>query len=295
MAPRARGRSKSLKSSSRKRSSRSSGGIPSSQTAKGNNMQAAEGELYYTWRGAFEPHGHLSCKNLTNAAICLFVMLPSVLFVHFYLFADAPACLNDSGCAWLLREPFATVNLLFFLNVSLGFWLIGWIQKSFWLIDPYWTFLPPLIGHFYRLAVEKEDAARGAKSEIPARSAVALALVWAWALRLTHNYFRRENWKFGEREDWRYTKMQRDFPKSWPVLSFFAVGIAQQPMLVGISWPLLYVPKHSPISVYPPEFTAIDAVATAGAVAGIAIAFVADNQLRKYMLENERRRYDRTS
>ena len=39
--------------------------------------------------------------------------------------------------------------------------------------------------------------------------------------------FRREEWKFGQREDWRYTKMAKDMPRLWPLVSFFAVGLAQ--------------------------------------------------------------------
>ena len=43
-----------------------------------------------------------------------------------------------------------TLNLLFFWNVAVGFWVVGLFQRSFWLIDPYWSLLPPLIGHYYR-------------------------------------------------------------------------------------------------------------------------------------------------
>ena len=43
------------------------------------------------------------------------------------------------------------VNILFLINVSIGFWLVGLAQRSFWLIDPYWTILPPVICLFYQL------------------------------------------------------------------------------------------------------------------------------------------------
>ena len=32
----------------------------------------------------------------------------------------------------------------------------------------------------------------------PLRSALCLALLWVWSARLTHSYFRREEWKFGQ-------------------------------------------------------------------------------------------------
>jgi len=201
-------------------------------------------------------------------------------------------------------RPSRWVQLLFLLNVTLGFWLVGLAQRSFWLIDPYWTLLPPLIGlwcgvppplacrrpaqarahdavshtrghqlsahacvracmhavtcvvhvcacalrHPHRYRRHAEAAARaglqadglplhfvasgggaaaaataaGAASSLaaasssswataaPLRGEVALALVVVWSARLTHSYFRREGYKFGEREDWRYTQMARD-------------------------------------------------------------------------------------
>ena len=99
-------------------------------------------------------------------------------------------------------SPFALINLLFFLNIDVGFYLIGLFQKSFWLIDPYWSILPFVYGLIYithPLAI------------FSTRSMTSLILVFIWGVRLTHSYFRREGWKFGEREDWRYTKMAKDF------------------------------------------------------------------------------------
>ena len=109
---------------------------------------------------------------------------------------------------------------------------------------------------------------------------MTLTLLWCWCLRLTHSYFRREEWKFGQREDWRYTKMAKDYPRAWWLLSFFAVGIAQQPMLVGIT-----LPAYTIHFVDDPLGPA-DAVVAASCVAGLLTAWVADNQLRTYMLRN---------
>ena len=54
-----------------------------------------------------------------------------------------------------------------------------------------------------------------------------MGLVMIWAARLTHNYFRREGWKFGVNEDWRYTKMAQEWGNPlWYFISFFAVGLA---------------------------------------------------------------------
>lgn len=105
-----------------------------------------------------------------------------------------------------------------------------------------------------------------------------------WSARLTHSYFRRENFKFGCQEDWRYTKMARENPRSWWLLSFFAVGLAQQPMLCGISAPLYSIHFSEAAGV---PWGVMDTLAFCGAVAGLTTGFFADNQLRTFMLRNE--------
>lgn len=64
------------------------------------------------------------------------------------------------------------------------------------------------------------------------RSAVAVALTWLWSARLTHNYLRREGWEFGKREDWRFNEMRGQYGKTWWWMSFFAVYLSQQVMLL---------------------------------------------------------------
>lgn len=55
-----------------------------------------------------------------------------------------------------------------------------------------------------------------------------IAMAWVWSLRLTHNYFRRENWQWGAREDWRFTDMRGQYGKHWWWISFFSVYLSQQ-------------------------------------------------------------------
>lgn len=80
------------------------------------------------------------------------------------------------------------------------------------LIDPYWTIIPVLIAHFYH--------AHPTAQYDPMRARVVLALVWIWSIRLTHSYFRREEWKLGAREDWRFADMRKDYGKHWWWISF---------------------------------------------------------------------------
>eukprot|EP00937_MAST-01D_sp_MAST-1D-sp2_P000366 g366.t1 len=234
--------------------------------------------------GEYRAHSHDSVKNVLNGVLCLVALMPSYV-VTAVLYercnpsptaAQSWASLSDGACALAMGYPLWFANALFFGNVTVGFWLVGLAQRSFWLIDPYWTIIPPLLGQLYRAHPRAEFD--------EARSAVSLVLLWLWSARLTHSYFRREEWKFGQREDWRYTKMAKDWPRLWPVLSFFAVGLAQQPMLVGITLPAYTV--HLSADAARP-FGAADAVATALCAAGLLVAKLADDQLRAYMLANE--------
>jgi steroid 5-alpha reductase family enzyme len=78
--------------------------------------------------------------------------------------------------------------------------------------------MPTLFGVMWRLHPSATKNLRGD---------VAIALSVIWGIRLTQSYFRREEWKFGEREDWRYTKMAIDFGRPlWYAISFIMVGVA---------------------------------------------------------------------
>ncbi|EFJ43874.1 hypothetical protein VOLCADRAFT_65444 [Volvox carteri f. nagariensis] len=179
----------------------------------------------------------------------------------------------DFWCAVGYQEPLLVVNLVFFLNVGILFWFISVLQ----LIDPFWTIIPVLIGTFYQY--------HPAATTQPLRSRLAMGLLWIWAVRLTHSYFRRSEWQVGAREDWRYARMAQSMSRTWwVVVSFFAVGVTQQLMLVGITLPLLAI--HTSTAPWNPI---VDTAIFASAATGIMVALIADNQLRDFMVENEKR------
>lgn len=173
------------------------------------------------WRGDYQPHDHFSARNCGNALLCLAALAPSIAatyLIRAHCQPEKPSFGHLSALCSLNAGdggPIKVLNVLFFLNVSVGFWFTGLLQRSMWLIDPYWTILPPLIGHFYQV---NPRAATGSNAW---RSRLALSMVWIWSARLTWSYFRRKEWKFGQREDWRYTNMAQDYPRLWPLLSFF--------------------------------------------------------------------------
>lgn len=68
-----------------------------------------------------------------------------------------------------------------------------------------------------------------------------------------------------------------DVPRArWPLTSLFAVGIAQQPMLVGLTLPA-YSVHFSSVAAKP--FGAVDAGVSCLCLAGILTAMFADNTL----------------
>lgn len=88
------------------------------------------------------------------------------------------------------------------------------------MIDLYWTVIPILLVYYYATYPFAHYNWQ--------RSRIVIAITWVWSLRLTHNYFRREKWQWGAREDWRFTDMRGQYGKHWWWISFFSVYFSQQ-------------------------------------------------------------------
>ncbi len=228
----------------------------------------------------------LGSRNLVNAALVLLVPWPSILFAA-WLFAWFPdgvvpadpgwgalslSASLDTWAAFALHHPIATVNLLFLLNVDLLFWVIALAQRNAWLIDPYWTLIPPLIAAFY--------AFHPWADAFDLRAGLAWALLGVWSLRLTGNYFRREQWRFGFREDWRFARMRAESRHFWWT-QLFIVWVAQHFMLVGLTLPFWAIHFRAA------PFDWVDAGLLLAAAAGIVVAHFADTSLDAFMRENE--------
>ena len=189
-------------------------------------------------------------------------------------FYSNPLLMERAACEIFLWHPIIFVHLTYFIFVDIGFYVVYLIQGSTWLIDPHWQLLPMCISIFYYVHPNANQNA-----EPPhLRATITLALLWLWGLRLLHNYFRRENWHFGEREDWRYNDMRQQHGSYWIITQFFAVSMAQHGMLVGLTLPL-----SEAMASNGSELNWLDGVAFALCIAGIGIGFVSDNQLTRYM------------
>ncbi|KAK2993128.1 hypothetical protein RJ640_006815 [Escallonia rubra] len=212
--------------------------------------------------------------NLKNATIALLAPLPSILFYISFLARHYSLSSADPWTDWCYRHPLLLANALFFFNINLLFWLVGLIQSSHWMIDPYWTAIPVLLVHYYSTHPLAQYNVW--------RSRVVILLTWVWSIRLTHNYFRRERWQWGAREDWRFTDMRHQYGKHWWWVSFFAIYCSQQVFLIGVSLPLYVV--HS----VDQPWNTWDFVAISVCVCGIVVAYYADTQLYDFVSRNDK-------
>jgi len=239
---------------------------------------------------------HLSySQNLTNALSIILIALPNFIFAYYYTQHCQPSLARfnerqsdtvwwmpkltpmENMCRFGAQHPLIMANILMFINMDVLFWLASLVQNSTWLIDPYWTIIPLFLAHFYSF----QPLAAGD----PWRSRAVLFVVYVWSVRLTHSYFRREEWQFGAREDWRFSDLRHKCPRSWWWMSFFAAYVSQHAFLFGITAPIYAAVTHP----RPPFGTLTDLIGLATSLLGIVIAHSADTTLRNFMVENERR------
>jgi len=218
-----------------------------------------------------------SAASIFNAILCFGVVIPPACYA-WYLKNEcgdaSDAWPPADACALYLHYPVLCVNVFYFVVVDVLFWLIYLAQNSTWLIDPHWQIIPVSIAFFY-YTHPNSTAGTGGAGEW--RAHLTLFLVLLWASRLMHNYLRREEWEFGAREDWRYADMREQYGRWWWAMSFLTVSLAQQPMLVGLTLPLVGA-MHSSTPLQ-----ALDLLACCCCLGGIAIGFSADNTLYAYM------------
>lgn len=98
-----------------------------------------------------------------------------------------------------------------------------------------------------------------------------MALIWIWAFRLNDNYFRREKWRLGWREDWRLGQYRAQFGVWWYPASFFMAYLSQHVMLFGLSLPL-YAVFNSKAA-----FGIYDIIGIILSLFGIVFAYISDN------------------
>ncbi|KAJ8574222.1 hypothetical protein K7X08_026027 [Anisodus acutangulus] len=212
-------------------------------------------------------------SNFKNALIAFLAPLPCILFYLSFLHHYHNK--NNSLWNWCNDHPILLVNILFFLNVNVLFWFIALLQSSLhWMIGLYWMVIPVMQLHFY--------ANHPMAQYNQLRSWAVIILTWIWSIRMIHNYFRRENWQWGVKQDWRYIDMSQQYGKNWWCISFFAIYLSQQVLQMGICLPLYVV--HS----VDKPWSFLDFIAIFICFSGVIIAFYADTQLHNFFSRNQK-------
>ncbi len=134
------------------------------------------------------------------------------------------------------------------------------------IYDPYWSVQPLAIAGYYLWT---------GWGAVDLRQAVVTGLVFLYAVRLTSNFYR--DWPGLGKEDFRYVEFRERFGKAyWPV-SFFGIHMFPTLMVYLGCLPLyaLTRPGGAP-------FGWVDGLAVAVTLGALVLAFVADEQLRRF-------------
>jgi len=145
---------------------------------------------------------------------------------------------------------------------------VAFDNSSFY--DAYWSVAPVPIAVYWLFAPEAE-AANGL------RQLLVLALLLAWALRLTWNWAR--GWSGLDHEDWRYVDKRHQAGSLYWLVSF--TGLHMMPTLLVFAgclalWPALVTGSR--------PFGAVDLLATGVTAGAIWLEAAADQQLRRFRL-----------
>jgi steroid 5-alpha reductase family enzyme len=133
--------------------------------------------------------------------------------------------------------------------------------------DPYWSVAPPVIAAAWIVAA----------GSFSARQAVVLALIVAWAVRLTGNW--ALTWTGLAREDWRYVRIRAQTRGSLPWWLVSLTGIQVIPTLVVFAGMLAVWPA---VSAGRRPFGPLDVLAVVVTGAFVVVEAVADLQLRHF-------------
>jgi steroid 5-alpha reductase family enzyme len=137
--------------------------------------------------------------------------------------------------------------------------------------DAYWSVIPPVIAVWF-------VAAAGPDANV-VRQVLVVILLSLWAVRLTWNWAR--GWTGLGHEDWRYVDLRASQGKLYWIVSFF--GLHFFPTLTVF---LGCLPLWLALGEGTRPLGLLDAAGAACALAGTALEFFADNQLRRFKLGN---------
>lgn len=188
--------------------------------------------------------------------------LVRVLIAYVVAFAAAGAWLAwgpSTDKLWLdtlIADVIATVVIFVFSR--------AYKNSSFY--DAYWSVVPPTIFVYWWIETEAEGA----------RLWLVLLVIAVWAIRLTGNWI--FNWPGMHHEDWRYPMLKEQAGKPEAIVDF--AGIHFFPTLVVFA---ALTPTYVVVTNTAREVSWLDIVATIVGLGAVAIEFIADLQLYRFV------------
>jgi len=134
------------------------------------------------------------------------------------------------------------------------------------LYDPYWSLQPLAITVYYLWT---------GRAALASRDLLLACLVFVYAVRLTSNFYR--DWQGLAQEDFRYVAFRRRYGKLYWPLSFFGIHLFPTVLVYLGCLPFYAVSRSREVLL-----GWLDGVATVVVLGAVAIAFVADEQLRRF-------------
>jgi steroid 5-alpha reductase family enzyme len=155
--------------------------------------------------------------------------------------------------------------LYWLVGLMTGIWIISLIRRDASTVDPVWGLAFLVASWVYWASADAMGA----------RQVLVLALVHAWALRLTL-YLLRRNW--GQPEDRRYRAMRERAGARFAWTSLFVVFWLQAALAWVISFPL----HAALVSPRPDDLTGLDWLGVGLFLVGFAFEAVGDWQLSRF-------------
>lgn len=180
------------------------------------------------------------------------------------------------GAVYLLTGPHTTSlwleALIADLLATLVIFGFGRFYRNSSFYDAYWSVLPPLIALWWWI--------EGGPGADDPRAWLVTMVIWVWAIRLTGNWV--YSWPGIHHEDWRYPLLKKGAGRAELVVDLTAIHVV--PTLVVF---LGLLPAYVAISVQEREVFWLDYLALAIGLGAVALEFVADLQMHRFVRTRE--------
>ncbi|KRF20641.1 hypothetical protein ASG90_18920 [Nocardioides sp. Soil797] len=137
--------------------------------------------------------------------------------------------------------------------------------------DPYWSVLPPFLAGYWFMATD--DGAHE-------RSVLLLVVIGIWAVRLTGNWL--HDWPGFPHEDWRYPLLRDKAGRAEFVVDLVSIHLV--PTFIVF---LGLVPAYAVLTRPGGPLNWLDAVAAVIGIGAVALQFVADGQMRRFLSDRQ--------